>query len=352
MRTVVSFSIVSDRTASVNKNARRQPYLRAFFGWDQSNGPASTASITNVDTSWNVIDMVTKPYGLVNDAVYYPVDDTILISGSNTGYVDWLGKIIKLNATDFSVIDSYDSGVDVPYQIEYDPINSLIYVAGRETTPGGDWQMAILDTSFNVLKQYPLANVTIPPYTDSGAGFTYEGSCMFNGQFMIQSCNNDRLILSSYNLQDVGIKNYIVVPKPQNVAPESAFIKGDYLHIVSYQDNTIIVDKYDLKEIGTLAYTDGQIGFYHQQTVEIDRGDPETSGTARVEYFARNITFVKGLNVIEVREPGTTKVEGAFIVAANTPLYYSGIFFGYYNDYVFRITRAGSTYTAHQLTES
>ena len=319
-----------------------------YFGWDGEETPdSSTATITNVDTSGNVINRTTKAYGLINDAIYYPVDNTILITGSNSGNSAWHGKIVKLNASDFSVIDTYDSGVEVIYEIGYDSDNAIVYTAGRKYGTQ-TWQLAILDTDLNILKQYPNATVVIPPYTDSGRGFTYEGSCMINGQFMIQSFNANRIILSSYNLENGTIKNYIVIPREGYIVPENAFIKDGALYIASYKGDDIILDKYELNIIDGFAYLDNQIGQLHQQTKTIT----SSAGTYPeiVKDYADGLTFNKGFNIANVLSAGGN-YRGTFLMSMANSGNGLGIFIGYYTDYVFRVKIVNDVRSVKQLDE-
>ena len=318
-----------------------------FFGWDKQSTPGSIATITNVDSLGNVIDRVTKPYGLINDAIFYPVDNTILFTGSNSGSSSWAGKIIKLNATDFSVIDAYNSGVLIPYEIGFDATNNIIYVAGKKIAGTDVWEMSILDTSFNVLKNYD-ASVEIPPYTNSGNGFTYEGSCMIDGQFVIQTFNNDRTILSSYNLENGHVKNNIVVPRKRTHVPENAFVKDGFLFIACYDSNNLMLDKYSLDIIDPLSYVDGQAAFFHQQLANVSA--QSGSNIQRVLGYVNEITFTKGVNIVEVREPNDS-VRGVFLMTMSNSLYGGGIFVGYYTDYVFKVMLVNGVWSAKQLSE-
>ena len=319
-----------------------------YFGWDGvSNPDSSTATISDVDTAGNLISRVTKAYGLINDAVYYPVDNTILIAGSDSGNSAWYGKIVKLDASDYSVIDIYDSGVDIIYQIGYDPVNDIIYTAGRKTGTQ-TWQLAILDTDFNILKQYPIANVVIPPYTDSGTGFTYEGSCMYRGQFMIQSFNANRIILSSYNLETATVKNYIVIPREGYIVPENVFIKDGSLYIACCKGTDLIIQKYDIDLIDGFAYLDNQIGALHLQMQTVVSSSVAYADI--VKDYADAVTFNKGFNVAYIMSPANN-YRGVFLISMSNSQNGSGIFIGYYTEYVFRVQIVNNVATVKQLAE-
>lgn len=93
-----------------------------------------------------------------------------------------------------------------------------------------------------------------------------------------------------------------------------------------------------------------QNDFFNNQTVYLNT--PTETGGARVVWYANNITFKKGFNVVRIINPNTNALVGVFMVASvDNNAYYRGIYFGYYVDNIYSIVQAGSTPTAKQLVE-
>lgn len=96
-----------------------------------------------------------------------------------------------------------------------------------------------------------------------------------------------------------------------------------------------------------LAQMSSDLAFFHQQTkVCITDG----YASERVKYYAQQITFEQGVNIVEVRDD-QNRTRGSFFVSAQSNLYYAGIYVGYYTDYVYRVMCSNGTFTVKQLAE-
>ena len=144
---------------------------------------------TDFETVYNRVSGLSL--GHLNDMAYNPNTNKLYIATMDTGsYAD---KIAVVSAASLVIETSIDIGKTV-YQISYDRDNDLFYI-GTNTND-------IYDADFNLIKSNPL--VTASAYLNKP--ITGQGSCAYNGNFMILSQDSYFAYIATYDYNNGNIE--------------------------------------------------------------------------------------------------------------------------------------------------
>ena len=144
---------------------------------------------TDFETVYNRISGLSL--GHLNDIAYNPNTNKLYIATMDTG--SYANRIVVVSAASLVIETSIDIGKTV-YQISYDRRNDLFYV-GTNTND-------IYDSDFNLIKTNPL--VTASAYLNKI--LTGQGSCAYDGNFMLMSQDNYFAYIATYDYNNGNIE--------------------------------------------------------------------------------------------------------------------------------------------------